>query len=159
MFWMITTKFCTCINSTAVVACAKMCCSMITRIWLTAIIFYIILIVIEKLLVKQIGHMKLGPTEATSRNPEEQPDKFQLNHTIKQDWNQFRWEWVNHHLFKQQWNEIRLHAQFWCLNSLWPSDARWWQRSGSTMAHVMACCLTAPSHYLNQCWLIISEIQ
>ena len=22
----------------------------------------------------------------------------------------------------------------------------------------MACCLTAPSHYLNQCWLIISEI-
>ena len=24
---------------------------------------------------------------------------------------------------------------------------------------VMACCLTAPSHYLNQCWLIISKIQ
>ena len=23
---------------------------------------------------------------------------------------------------------------------------------------VMACCLTAPSHYLNQCWLIISEV-
>ena len=23
----------------------------------------------------------------------------------------------------------------------------------------MACCLTAPSHYLNQCWLIISEVQ
>ena len=22
----------------------------------------------------------------------------------------------------------------------------------------MACCLTAPSHYLNQCWLIVSEI-
>ena len=22
----------------------------------------------------------------------------------------------------------------------------------------MACCLTAPSHYLNQCWLIISDI-
>ena len=43
-------------------------------------------------------------------------------------------------------------------NSLWPSDAIWWHRSGSTMAQVMACCLTAPSHYLNQCWLIISEI-
>ena len=37
------------------------------------------------------------------------------------------------------------------VNSLWPSDAIWWQRSGSTMAQVMACCLTAPSHYLNQC--------
>ena len=23
----------------------------------------------------------------------------------------------------------------------------------------MACCLTAPSHYLNQCWLLISEVQ
>ena len=24
---------------------------------------------------------------------------------------------------------------------------------GSTLTQVMACCLTAPSHYLNQCWL------
>ena len=39
------------------------------------------------------------------------------------------------------------------INSLWPSDATWRQRSGSTLAQVMACCLTAPSHYLNQCWL------
>ena len=35
-------------------------------------------------------------------------------------------------------------------NSLWLSDAIWWQKSGSTLAQVMACCLTAPSHYLNQ---------
>ena len=28
---------------------------------------------------------------------------------------------------------------------------------GSILAQVMACCLTAPSHYLNQCWLI-SEV-
>ena len=45
------------------------------------------------------------------------------------------------------------------LNSLWPSDALWRQRSGSTLAQVMVCCLTASSHYLNQCWLIISEVQ
>ena len=31
-------------------------------------------------------------------------------------------------------------------------------RSGSTLAQVMACCLTAPSHYLNQCWLIIHGV-
>ena len=43
-----------------------------------------------------------------------------------------------------------------CFNSLRPSDAIWWHRSGSTLAQVMACCLTAPSHYLNQCWLIMS---
>ena len=45
------------------------------------------------------------------------------------------------------------------INSLRPSDAIWWHRSGSTLAQVMACCLMAPSHYLNQCWLIISKIQ
>ena len=45
------------------------------------------------------------------------------------------------------------------IHSLWPSDAIWRQRSRSTLAQIMACCLTAPSHYLNQCWLIISEVQ
>ena len=43
-------------------------------------------------------------------------------------------------------------------NSLRPSDAIWRHRSGSTLARVMACCLTAPSHYLNQFWLIISKV-
>ena len=37
------------------------------------------------------------------------------------------------------------------INSLWPSDAIWWHRSGSAPAQVMACCLMAPTHYLNQC--------
>ena len=39
------------------------------------------------------------------------------------------------------------------VNSLWPSDAICWHRSGSTLAQVMACGLMAPSHSLNQCWL------
>ena len=48
-------------------------------------------------------------------------------------------------------------------NSLWPidspqGDAIWRHRSGSILAQVMACCLTAPSHYLKQCLLIISEV-
>ena len=42
------------------------------------------------------------------------------------------------------------------ITSLWPRDAIWRHRSGSTLAQVMASCLTAPSHYLNQCWLNIS---
>ena len=46
-----------------------------------------------------------------------------------------------------------------CFNSLGPGDAIWPHRSGSTLVQVIACCLTAPSHYLNQCWLIISKIQ
>ena len=35
--------------------------------------------------------------------------------------------------------------------TLWPSDATWRHGSGSTLAQVMACCLTTPSHCLNQC--------
>ena len=33
----------------------------------------------------------------------------------------------------------------------------WWNRSGSTLAQVMACYLMAPGHYLNWCWLLIDE--
>ena len=44
-------------------------------------------------------------------------------------------------------------------NSSWISDAIWRHRSGLTLAQLMACCLTAPSHYLNQCWLIISGVK
>ena len=36
-------------------------------------------------------------------------------------------------------------------NSLYPNDAIWWCRTGSTLAQVMACCLMAPRDYLNQC--------
>ena len=56
-------------------------------------------------------------------------------------------------------NNIIYHLWYLSLNSLGPSDAIWRQRSGSTLVQVMACCLTAPSHHLNQCWLIISKIQ
>ena len=40
------------------------------------------------------------------------------------------------------------------MNSLWPSDTTWWHRSRSTLAQVIACCLTAPSHHQNQSWII-----
>ena len=48
-------------------------------------------------------------------------------------------------------------SQKW-FNSLCPSDAMWRHRSGSTLAQVMAWCLMAPSHYLNQYWLIVSGV-
>ena len=44
-----------------------------------------------------------------------------------------------------------------CVNSLCSNDAIWQRRSGSTLGQIMACCLMAPSHYLTQCWLIMSE--
>ena len=51
---------------------------------------------------------------------------------------------------------LSIHCLF---NSLWASDAIWRHRSESTLAQVIACCLKAPSHYLNPCWLIISKVQ
>ena len=45
------------------------------------------------------------------------------------------------------------------LNSLWPSDAIWRHISGSPMVQVMACCLTAPKNYPNQCWLDKTMVQ
>ena len=67
-----------------------------------------------------------------------------------------------------QWSETSQHSKLShrnprtfcpCIKSLWPSDTIWRHRSWSTLAQVMACCLTAPSHYLNQCWLITSKVQ
>ena len=42
---------------------------------------------------------------------------------------------------------------------MWPSDAIWRRGFESTLAQVIACCLTAPSRYLKHCWLMISEVQ
>ena len=58
-------------------------------------------------------------------------------------------------------SDLNLHKSclnFW-LNSLRPSDSIWRHRPESTLAQVMACCVTTPSHYLNQCWLIFSKVQ
>ena len=45
------------------------------------------------------------------------------------------------------------------VNTLWSNDTISQHRSGSTLAQVMACCLMAPSHYLNQCGLFITNIR
>ena len=43
-------------------------------------------------------------------------------------------------------------------NSLRPSDTTWRHTSGSTLAQLVTCYLTELSYYLNQCWLVISEV-
>ena len=40
------------------------------------------------------------------------------------------------------------------INTSWLGDVLWWQISESTSA----CCLRATNHYLNQYWLLISEV-
>ena len=60
--------------------------------------------------------------------------------------------------FTAAWVTIYIYWLLSSVNSLRPSDAIWRQWSWTTLAQVMACCLTAPSHYLNQCWLIIRGV-
>ena len=65
-------------------------------------------------------------------------------------------------LYSAQWFKYdvwgSLHQS--CKNPLWPTDTIWSLRSWSALAQVIdCCCLMAPSHYLNQYWLIISEVQ
>ena len=112
---------------------------------------------------------------------------FKAKYGIKLEWSVKRkWHFFVYLIFTDeayldvtiQWNFVIWYVIFVCiwsyncvgilcqiqiispihLNSLRPSDAIWWHRSGSTLAQVMDCCLMAPSHYLSQCWLIISEV-
>ena len=68
------------------------------------------------------------------------------------------WEWISNFIPQLIMGVVFIHAEI-KVKSLGPSDTTWRQRSGSPLAQVMACCLKAPSHYLNQCWLIISKIE
>ena len=63
------------------------------------------------------------------------------SHYLNQCW---PWSLAPYGVTRPQW-----------VNSVWPSDAIWRHRSGATLVQVMACCLAAPSHYLNKCWVII----
>ena len=60
--------------------------------------------------------------------------------------------------YEFKWKDVIRRNSLTFVNSLRPSDAIWRQWSWTTLAQVMACCLTAPSHYLNQCWLIIRGV-
>ena len=66
--------------------------------------------------------------------------------------NRLQWSKVPHrkHQITEQNLSFPLRANSW-----WCNDVTWRYRSGSTLAQVMAWCLIAPSHYLNQWWLII----
>ena len=55
------------------------------------------------------------------------------------------------------WYEEMIENMFF-FNCLWPSDVISRHRSESTLALVMACCLTAKSHFLNQGWLLSSKV-
>ena len=66
------------------------------------------------------------------------------NQKLHQGNNILRLSWLKSNLKFEKKNPCLLII--WLVNSLCLSDAIWRQRSGSTLAQVMACCLMAPSH-------------
>ena len=66
-------------------------------------------------------------------------------------------DWVQSTLFVSHISIFHCVGLDWrpeYVNSLGPCDAIWRHISLSTPTQVMACCRMAPSHYLNQCWLV-----
>ena len=72
------------------------------------------------------------------------------------DYNENRWDWkccrLINFTIKNDGNML-----IWS-NSSSVSNFMWGQRYWSTVFQIMAWCLMAPSHYLNQCWLLIIDI-
>ena len=63
--------------------------------------------------------------------------------------------WVSDQMMTAVKRDARSKVQWNLINSLWPSYVIWQHMSGSTLAQVMAWCLMASSHYLNQCLLLL----
>ena len=73
--------------------------------------------------------------------------------------------WYNEPGHQQPWYWLRLQGIFFCFHGKClvsyckSRDAVWHHRSSSTLVQVVAWHLMAPSHYLKQCWIIISKAQ
>ena len=61
---------------------------------------------------------------------------------------------MQNNIFAQGQNWLPQYNICMYINSLLPSYRLWPRKYGSALDHVMACCLTATSYYLNQCWLM-----
>ena len=85
--------------------------------------------------------------------------KWSLGNKLQRHFNRNLYIFVQENAIKNViWKMAGILSRSQCVNSLGPSDAVWRWRSWSTLIQVMACCLTTPSHYLNQCWLITSKV-
>ena len=62
--------------------------------------------------------------------------------SINSEWSIFNWKFVNISNFMP----------------LWPSEAIWPHRSGSTLTQMMASCLIAWNYFLNKYWLIVNGV-
>ena len=73
--------------------------------------------------------------------------------------NNYVWKYTGSHLtlmYQSFFKIIQMNNRY---ELVVPSDAIGWHRRRSTLVQVMACCLPAPSHYLNQSRLIIYKVQ
>ena len=111
-------------------------------------------------LLKLLQHIP-GSNELTHLQEQLQSQRTWFLGTCQSGWSYYSSQSVHYRKLlivgspRRKGKEYKEHLQ---INTSRPSDAIWQQKTGSTLAQVMACCLMAPSHYLNQCWLIISTV-
>ena len=84
---------------------------------------------------------------------------------VKEFWSIFEYILHRHNIFSWGMHTFRAicaHDPYVYMNRLiekflillWLTDAIWQQRSGPTLAQIIACCVTASSQYQNQRWRI-----
>ena len=72
------------------------------------------------------------------------------------DYYQPLWKW---HVVSKSLKRLFRKLTHILKNSLMPYDTRWHQGYSFTLVQVMACCLAAPTHYLNQYWSLRNKLQ
>ena len=87
-------------------------------------------------------------TQSGTKQNHDKFRKYLENHTLNSQ--------KKHHRARYRMSVVNILEKKISFNSLGPSDAICWHWSVSTLAQEMAYCLTAPSHCLNQCWLVIN---
>ena len=69
-----------------------------------------------------------------------------------------RWNIYILSIITREMGKLKTHSPIYCTIA-WENMLKLYSlRTWSTLVQVMPCCLTAPSHYLNQCWLVISKV-
>ena len=99
------------------------------------------LVIAEPLPKPMLPYCQLEPYEQTSMNLNKGTNIF----------------FEGHHAFRNviwKWQPV-CFGQY----HIWPGDAIWLHKTGSALAQVVTCCMTALSRNLNQCCFIISKVQ
>ena len=90
--------------------------------------------------------------------------KIKFDRQVQLEWKCIEFYWLLIHVHIDYYRFFYLLKIFLATLFHWPqyfiswrpADAMWHSGTLSSMVQAIACCLTAPNHYMNQCWFVIS---